>query len=83
METSFTKFPAPVGDTETSWKDVADVESEASQTWSGDAKLKVPSRPAFHRFAHYPDFNDSDFDSTSAEGAYGLGGGFIISSHAL
>lgn len=68
MESTFTKTPAPVGNTETSWVDSADYEKEYAKTWTGDEKLKLPPRTATARFPHVPDFNDSDFDPSSAEG---------------
>lgn len=68
MESSFTKFPAPVGDTETSWTDSADFEKEYSKKWTGDEKLNLPPRTSKARFPHVPDYHDADFDISSAEG---------------
>jgi len=68
MESTFTKFPEPVGDTETSWKDNVDYESEFSKKWTGDEKLALPTRTAPGRYPHYPDYSDADFEVNSAEG---------------
>jgi len=72
MESSFTKFPEPVGDTETSWKDNVNFESEYAKKWAGDDKLSLPKRTAPGRYPHYPDYNDADFDVNSSEGTYCL-----------
>lgn len=73
MESTFTKQPIPVADTETHWQDNVDHESEYARKWSGDAKLKLPPRTATARFAHVPDYNDADFDKTNSEGMYYAG----------
>lgn len=68
MESTFTKNPAPVGNSETSWKDSLDYESEYSKKWTGDDNLKLPHRSSNVHWDHVPDYHDADFDISSAEG---------------
>ena len=84
MESTFTKHPDPVGNSETYWEDNLDYEKEYTKEWTGDEKLKLPGRKTSARFPHVPDYEDPDFDASSAEGmrytSYGPSiSGFIVS----
>lgn len=68
MESTFTRDPDPVGNSETYWSDNLDFEKEYAKEWSGDEKLKLPLRKTTARFPHVPDYEDPDFDATSTEG---------------
>jgi hypothetical protein len=70
MESTFTRHPEPVSNSETSWKDNLEYQEEYDKEWKGDSKFALPKRTSPYRFPRVPDYHDEGFDSTSADGTF-------------